>query len=321
MFTQGFAEVLTDVMTTNPSLSAISSASAILDTSNYTFYAASIGKDAQGFKFHAHTVSSYSGGVYNSSFVLAQRRNSIAPSSYHSSATHCYYSSTYSSVPNAPWITDTRLEGFSTSSNVSCIDIGHYTNPVIDSSFSSAWNVIGAYPPSSHTAKYMLVDSNGAFVLSGVLSGILNSLGVVDKYGYINFDRSVFQPGTVPSTAFSAGPFIQMPTLFSATPYMDINLLLKYGDAASIALFGGINHFGLWSINIKELIRNGLNPPYDIKNINISSKYKLVAKITMWKDLLNHIDSSPFSGLKDILAQGTGLTYGGPTYSLRINFK
>ena len=325
MFTQGFAEILTDVMTTNPSLSSISSASAILDTSNYTFQALSIGKDANGFKFHAHTVSSVSSGVYNSGYVLAKRYNTLSPSSYHSSATHNYFSATYSSVPNSPFITDVRLERGSTLSNVSSLDIGHYTNPVIDSSFSSAWNVIGGYPPSSNTYKYMLVDSSGGFVLSGNLSGSFNSINAVDKFGYIGIDKLALSAGGSPATPFSAGPFIQTPTLFSATPYIDINLLLKYGDAASIAMFGGLNHFGVWSINIKELLRNGLNPPYDIKNINISSKYKLVAKATMWKDLLNHVDDPVLlaAGLKVVLAEGAlgTFAYGGPTYSLRINFK
>ena len=39
MFTQGFGEVLTDLLTTNPALADLPSASAILDTSNYTFNA------------------------------------------------------------------------------------------------------------------------------------------------------------------------------------------------------------------------------------------------------------------------------------------
>ena len=58
MFTQGFGEVLTDLLTINPALADLPSASAILDTSNYTFNAITYGKDAQGFNFHGHTVSS-----------------------------------------------------------------------------------------------------------------------------------------------------------------------------------------------------------------------------------------------------------------------
>ena len=49
-------ELIADVMTANRSLANIPSASAILDTSNYTFHAISYGKDADGFKHHAHEI-------------------------------------------------------------------------------------------------------------------------------------------------------------------------------------------------------------------------------------------------------------------------
>ena len=57
MFLQGFGEVLTNILTVNPELIELPGASAILDTSNYTFNAVTYGKDAQGFNFHAHSVS------------------------------------------------------------------------------------------------------------------------------------------------------------------------------------------------------------------------------------------------------------------------
>jgi hypothetical protein len=56
MYTEGFGEILTTILTTNPELSSVPSASAILDTSNYTFQAVTFGKDAEGFSHHAHTV-------------------------------------------------------------------------------------------------------------------------------------------------------------------------------------------------------------------------------------------------------------------------
>jgi hypothetical protein len=49
-------ELIADVMTANRSLSSIPSASAILDASNYTFHAISYGKDADGFRHHAHEI-------------------------------------------------------------------------------------------------------------------------------------------------------------------------------------------------------------------------------------------------------------------------
>ena len=46
MYLQGFGEILADVMTVNPALSELPSASSILDASNYTFQAITFGKDA-----------------------------------------------------------------------------------------------------------------------------------------------------------------------------------------------------------------------------------------------------------------------------------
>ena len=59
MITQGFGEILTDVMTVNPALESLPTASSILDASNYTFQAVTFGKEAAGFNgFHAHAIVS-----------------------------------------------------------------------------------------------------------------------------------------------------------------------------------------------------------------------------------------------------------------------
>ena len=60
----GAGEIIVDMLTTTPSLSGIESASAILDTSNYTIQAMTFGKDEEGYKRHAHT-DSWSGIDYS----------------------------------------------------------------------------------------------------------------------------------------------------------------------------------------------------------------------------------------------------------------
>ena len=114
MFVQGFGEVLTDVMTVNPALAGLPSASAILDTSNYTFQAVTFGKDAEGFSQHSHVVStvdyvngdSASGASsYDSGLLVITNYGSDVTngaSSYVVSATYAQFSSTYNSVPNDP---------------------------------------------------------------------------------------------------------------------------------------------------------------------------------------------------------------------------
>ena len=345
MFTQGFGEVVTDVLTVNPALQSIPSASSILDVSNFTFNAITLGKDAQGFKFHAHMVSGYEtasgliiGGPvtstlgYNDGYVLAKRYNSISPSSYHASGTHQFFSTptyNYKSVPNYPSIYDTRLERDSTKSFLTRVDIppisydtpdlGHYANPAIDSIFSSLWHVIGGYPPSGNTGKFMLQTSAGAFVCSGNLSGVLNTQGVVDKNGFIKINPIVNINNP------SSGPVISTSGNLSANPSVYIQICLQMGDLASLALFGGINHIGVWCLDLKEMLASGLNPPYSWNNLNNTRKYKLVAKTTLWDDLLFHMDEpNPFINLSGLVLLSLGANYtgfSGPVFVLQFNFK
>lgn len=358
MLTQGFGEILTDIMTINPALSSVSSASAILDTSNFTFYAVSLSKDCQGFKTHAHLVSSsfigigFSGTIINSGLVATKRYNSTSPSSYHSSATRQYFSSIYtSSLPSYPSIYDRKLEKTTKSSfqeyfeltnsglwlfvlqnnPAALIDYGHYANYVIDNyntSFisgdtnfgvifnsSGLWNIFGGYPPSGNSSIYFLTDSNGTFVTSGNLSGVYNTQGVVDLNGFIRINPFVNALGP------SAGPILATSGELSALPAVYVKVPIQMGDAAALALFGGVTQIGIWCLDVKEMLKSGLTPPYSWSNVNTNRKYKLVAKTTFWNDILLNDDFNDISGLQR-LALGIGYThpYKGPCVILQIKF-
>mgnify|MGYP003648222880 FL=1 len=209
MITQGLGEVLTNALTVNPALAELPSASAILDTSNYTFQAVTFGKDAQGFQgFHAHavlypsstnyvdddptlTASSYDLGtlLLDNSLVVrdVEGGGGISTSSYVTSAVYDYYSETYNSVPNYPMPSDTRLERGSTKNtaiseftNYSAIpDLGHYLNPVIDPTVSAAFNKIGGYPPSGPTSLDSPLLPRGASALLLTLLLPLQGLAIV----------------------------------------------------------------------------------------------------------------------------------------------
>jgi hypothetical protein len=303
MYTQGLAEVIVDALTINPAIKIIPSASAILDASNFTFNAITYGKDAEGFKFHAHSISSVSAGVYNDGYVLMVRRNTASPSSYHSSATHQFS------------IYDTRLERKSTSTNVSSQDLGHYLNAAIDPSLSSIWNVVGAFPPSGNTGKYMIVDSTGGFVMSGNLSGVYNSNRLADKNGFVKINE--LPSSATVAASISGGPYITTNSTFSATPSISLAVIPQLGDGAAMAAFGGINHIGVWCLDLKAMLKDGLTPPFAWNNLNNTRKYKLVAKVTSWSDFLHHddvtngtlqllyiVNSKSYSGYKSLLVEG-----------------
>jgi hypothetical protein len=334
MFTQAFGEVITDILTINPILSSIPTASAILDTSNFTFNAITYGKDANGFKYHGHVISSVNeaSSIYNDEYLQVTRYNSLSPSSYHSSATHSFFSATYSSVPNYPSIYDSRLERGSTLTNViTTSDVGHYLNAAIDPTFSGAWNVIGAFPPSGNTAKYRIMDSNGVMVFSGSLSGVYNTYALVDKLGYV---KIASMAASTIVTSMASGPFISVASSFSATPVLNILVSPQLGDAASLAAFGGVNHIGLYCLDLRRMLSEGLMPPYSWNHLNNTRKYKLVAKATFWRDLMHHDDATDavlqiiyaaagkhYSGFRSLLVDGyneTGLL--GPAFILNIVF-
>ena len=63
LLVDGAAETIVDMLTTSPSLSAIESVSALLDTSNYTIQAISFGKPADLFSVGGRRVTGHSGGT------------------------------------------------------------------------------------------------------------------------------------------------------------------------------------------------------------------------------------------------------------------
>ena len=148
----GAGEIIVDMLTTTPSLSGIESASAILDTSNYTIQAMTFGKDEEGYKRHAHT-DSWSGIDYS----ISQEYGGVAPiglGAYLFSGAMVFVSANdnpaggvssyfpsgvkYNILPRAPSPTDTRLELGSKTifADEYVSSLNYYSDPVV-------WNVPG----------------------------------------------------------------------------------------------------------------------------------------------------------------------------------
>ena len=289
MFTQGFGEILTDVMTVNPAIGSLPTASSILDASNYTFQAVTLGKDAAGFNgFHAHrvlssveTVSSTLGassydegrlGIVNYGGSLAG-----GASSYYFSSTYYNYSGTYDSMPNYPAITDTRLERGSTkSSNLSdhqhasaLPDLGHYPNAAIDPLFSSVWNKVGGFAPST-TYEYVFYNGN-ASSFSENLVGNFNKNAVMDKNGYLTLNPNAASAASFLGKASREGAVLVSGTSDNnsiAKAALQLSLIVSGGDAGSLAAFGGVEHLGVYCLDMKDMLTSGLLPPYDWNALN-----------------------------------------------------
>ena len=344
MFTKGFGEILVDALTVNPALKELPSVSAILDTSNYTFNAITYGKDAEGFNLHGHTVSDtqYVNGVsasgvsgYNNGYIFTVNYRNTAPfvSSYEVSTTQLQFSSTYNSVPAYPSVAHTRLESESTQTTAALSysatppDLGHYPNAWVDSDLSSIWNILGGFaPPSSVGAVYQLLDSNGTQITSGVLSGMYNQNGVIDKDGYIKISETSGLNSTLGAT--QGAELVGGPVVFSATGggqgptegITNIAVVPQYGDSATLALFGGVNHIGVHCLDLRSMLELGITPPFSWDALNNNRKYKMVAKVTILDNLMKNYDvGGAIAGLS-ILNEATSTSNKGPTFILKFNF-
>jgi len=292
MLVDGAGQLIVDVMTANRSLSGIPSASAILDTSNYTFQAISYGKDADGFRNHAHTILSPS----SNGIIKVVSYESTYVSSYHTSATASALEDTYKLLPQSPSPLDTRLERKSTIPNYSTgvADAGQCLNPlaVTASPLFNYGHLIGCFPAASGT-KFWFVSSasnpEGSLIFSGTLSSTYNEKGLMDASGFLTFAPSgasghFVRYGLGGDIAYASGalrvPSGDWPSEFNLVWY------LPSGDAGSLLLFGGLYEVGLWYLDLKELLKQGIYPPYSFNALNNKRKYKLFAKQVLNKDLL-----------------------------------
>jgi len=338
MFLEGFGEVITNILTVNPELSGVESASAILDTSNYTFNAITYGKDAEGFNFHAHSVSTIQTvdgsevvSGYNDDQVLLVNYGGTAPfvSSYSPSSTKLQFSSTYQSVPAYPAPNHSRLELTSTqTTNASAFsatppNLGHYPNTWIDTTLSNAWTIVGGFaPPSGAGKKFYVVNSAGAYLTSGVLSGIYNEYSLADKNGYVKISEVSGAASATIQSDLNSGPLIcSGGDLSAAKGTIGLAVVPQQGDAVTLALYGGVNHIGVYCLDLNAMLASGITPPYSWDALNNNRVYKLVSKVSFWDNLLIHEDvGSTVAGLETGYNAGT-LTNKGPTFLLKFNFK
>ena len=106
---------------------------------------------------------------------------------------------------------------------------------------------------------------------------------------------------------------------------------IRNGDAVSLAAFGGVKHIGVYCMDVKKMLSEGLLPPYKWDALNNIRKYKLVAKVTTIHDPLMNRDfvglGAELSGLQDLLnlgrAGGVSLyaDQAGPLVSIIFDFK
>jgi len=287
---------------------------------------------------------------FNNQLLLSRNYSNAQASSYNISATYAQFSSTYRSVPDYPAPNNRRLELETTevsqasSYDSSPLDLGHYLNAGSKSSpFRLIWNVVGGFPPSGYqdsdffilsadiptgTTNILSYLAANPQSVSGELSGAFNSDLVMDKDGYLTFNQlsgigeALSAAGTaVSGSAFSGGALVFSSTGASpSSGVVNVAVRLKNGDAASLAMFGGLHHLGVWCLDLKQMLAEGLRPPFIWDALDNLRKYKLVSKVTFWDNLLSHKDDGLNSGIEVLSDTESLFTFGGPVFILKYKF-
>lgn len=301
MFVDKAGEHLADIMTLNRGLSSIPSASAILDTSNYTFQAVTFGKDADGFRYHAHKILSPSGD----GIIKVTSYGNTSFSGYSTSTTASALQVVYSIYPAAPKPTDTKIEHKSTLPNYSSgvSEVGHCLNAIINQSLYPYAHLIGCFPAASGTT-FKILDTQGNIIFTSSVSSFYNNYQLLDSSGYLTFYNSISPASQVSyKTGIEGGNILYasagaLRTVGSEFPVdVDVVLVIASGDAGALNLFGGVYHLGLWCLDIKEMLKQGYSPPFSFNPLNNIRKYKLFAKKTFNRDLISYTNNSAFKSM------------------------
>lgn len=292
MLVDGARELLADILTMNPGLSAISSASSILDASNYTIQAITFGKGAQSYSRHAHSIDVSSYSITNNCITVYALPNSDT-SSYQTS-------NSGDLLPEFEHPHNTRLETSSTQTPIPFLDMGHNINAILTSATNGlgiSSILAGCYPPSGGI-EFRVLDSTGGILTSGILHSKYNLDQVIDASGFITMTASSADHGNLLEDLAASSPFppyqgliLTAETNWSSTGNIQYKTLVSGCDLGAAALYGGIYEVGLWYIDIKRMLSEGKNPPFAFNALNNERRYKLFAKKVFTKDLAYHADS------------------------------
>jgi len=292
LIVDGAGEFIADVLTTSPSLSGISSASAILDVSNYTIQAITFGAPSAAWRNNLHSTQ-------YSQIVSALAANSLVVLQ---EGSNTYYTPVTSAVPKAPSPIDQKLEynctptgtwsginvslPFTTSAGTVIEDEGHHIHAVAASAQFGASAPLavlyGCYAPTATAYAYIISSVNqlnltatpivpSASVASATINGAGGYVGrrVVDRRGFI---------GTTGINVAAGGSL-------ATNCEIVVTSTIDAVDVQVLNLYGGIYHIGLWTIDMNRSLSAGNKPPYTFTVLNNPMRYRLFCKKTFTKNL------------------------------------
>lgn len=281
----GAAKTICDIFTISPSLSGISSASAILDTSNYTIQALSFGKDQLTFSSNAHASAGLIAYGKSTSSQVWGEVSAAGVSSYTPTVGLPRYPNpveNYLDIPHYP------ISSTLTSGNIpNLLPYYQYIAEVSGLALSSILG-IGCFPyASGNLVQLRTGASPGTFVASTVLSSTFNAISSMDYRGFVN---------RTTTTNPVSGLVGSSTTTFSGTGEIIYHLTVPSGDLGFVNLYGGIYNIGLWTIDVKETLKTA-SPPFTFHAVNNPRKYRLFAKKSFLQNLAKISDNGTNPGI------------------------
>jgi len=297
MIMDNTGELIVDMLTMQKSIADVAVASKILDTSNFTVRAASLGKDAEGYKHHAHSdLININDGI-----IRVIHYEDFSLSSYHTSAFGLLTNTPI--LPQASHPKMQRLEENSTAVS-GLFDYGHNPNQILSGT------KFGCYAPTGTIDLYLVSgaispDEGSSKVYASAT--ITNTAGLntwtnpsaIDSRGFIINTTSSMEEGR---TLEVAGDYRGL-LLSYDTEWSNGGLQIRYvlgiepEDLLVLNAYGGIYNIGLWRIDLRKMLDKGMLPPYDL-SASDEIEYKLLARKSFSSDLTYYVDDGSIAGIK-----------------------
>lgn len=302
MIMDNTGELIVDMLTAVRELTSIEVASSILDTSNYTVRAASLGKDAAGYQHHAH------------SDLLGLGDNIIRVISYEDTTVSSYHTSAFgiatntAILPEAPHPKMQRLETKSTAIS-GTHDYGHNVNRL---GLSLDDRKFGCYAPSGEFTVYIVsgpVDPGDADQKVIASATITNNDGqnsfsnpaVIDTRGFImNIVNSMVDGSALEEQQVYKGLLLSCDDeWFNNSLQIRFVLGITPEDLIVLNAYGGVYNIGLWGIDLKKMVAKGMLPPYNLE-ASEDMEYRLLARKTFTRDITYYKDNESNAGLDSV---------------------
>jgi len=325
MLTDGAGELLADIMTVSPSLATVddSSTQAILDASNYTIQAISFGTASEAFTsqgfgrgLEVGKAEFLSGAPGYGIFSIGGWNTVAAATRPDAENTNKYYpTNSLFPIPPSPTLKQLELE-----TNISSVPGEFFDDDLIpvSSLFPGNGQHVNFMPSSIREAVTQGTPLSGSFnsffvgtLMGSYPAGISErgvqipptvgrlyyrkegedpspfSLSLVDG-SYPNEASSMDVSGFITSvtgTDTTLGLTTSSNASFASNGTLEYSTTLSKDDVASLHLFGGIYHLGLWTIDMQESLCNGNTPPFAFSVLDNPRKYKLFCRKGVAKDL------------------------------------